>query len=358
MSQRKTVPDRARRAVLAGSAAALAMPQLWVGRAAAAERLLVRTPGGSYDEKRQKTVYEPFRKDTGIEIVPVASSAGKLVAMFKAGRPDLDIIETGPDILWLLEDAGALVPIPYEQFKFTDPADVEPLAKQRFHVGMTTYADVLGYNTQAYNAQTVPKSWAEFWNAKAFPGPRGLADMQSGVPNLEFALLADGVAPDKIYPIDIERAFTSLSRIRPSVVKFWDSGALSAQLLVDRETVLSSIWSSRAQAVRDKGAPVAIQWNQNLVNLTATAITKSARNVDAARMFVDYTLSPAVQQRWLNANNEFPINRKAYATMSKELIDPQSGKPWTVSQGVMKNARWWADNRQKVSERWGRWILG
>lgn len=358
MSQRKTLAVSRRRAVLGVGAAALAMPHLWVGRAAAAEKLLVRTPGGSYDEKRQKTVYEPFRKDTGIEVVPVASSAGKLVAMFKAGRPDLDIIETGPDILWLLQDAGALVPIPYKDFKFTDPADIEPSAKTEYHVGMSTYSDVLGYNTQAYNAQTVPKSWAEFWNAKAFPGARGLADMQSGVPNLEFALLADGVAPDKIYPIDIERAFKSLSRIRPSVVKFWDSGALSVQLLADKETVLSSIWSSRAQAARDKGAPVAIQWNQNLVNLTSTSITKSARNLDAARMFVDYTLSPAVQERWLSANNEFTINRKTYKTMPRDLVDPQTGKPWTVSQGVMKDARWWADNRQKVGERWSKWIIG
>ncbi|KAB2876766.1 MAG: ABC transporter substrate-binding protein, partial [Burkholderiaceae bacterium] len=78
MSQRKALSVRRRRAVLAGGAAALALPQLWVGRAAAAERLMVRTPGGSYDEKRQKTVYEPFQKETGIEVVPVASSAGKL----------------------------------------------------------------------------------------------------------------------------------------------------------------------------------------------------------------------------------------------------------------------------------------
>lgn len=352
----KHIPNRLRRRTLGVAGAALAMPALWLG-ARAVEKLLVRTPGGSYDEKRQHTVYEPFRKETGIEVVPVPSSAGKLVAMFKAGRPDLDVIETGPDILWLLEDAGALAPIPYNEFKFTNPDDIEAFAKTRFHVGMTSYSDVLGYNTKAYSADKVPRSWAEFWDAKAFPGPRGMADMQSGVPNLEFALLADGVAPDKLYPIDIERAFKSLSRVRPAVVKFWDSGALSVQLLADGETVLSTIWSSRAQGARDKGAPVAIQWNQNLVNLTSTSIVKNTRNPSAARLFVDYTLSPAVQERWLNANREFPINRKAYAGLAKELLDPDTGKPWTASRGIPKDARWWADNRQRVSERWGKWII-
>ncbi|MCC6193238.1 MAG: ABC transporter substrate-binding protein, partial [Burkholderiales bacterium] len=301
--------------------------------------------------------YEPFRKETGIEVVPVPSSAGKLVAMFKAGRPDLDVIETGPDILWLLEDAGALAPIPYHEFKFTDPADLEPFGKTKFHVAMTVYADVLGYNTKAVSADKVPRNWAEFWDGKAFPGRRGLADMQSGVANLEFALLADGVAPDKIYPIDIPRAFKSLSRVKPYVVKFWDSGALSAQMLTDGETVLSAIWSSRAQAARDKGAPVAIAWNQNLVNLTSTSIVKDTRNMNAAKMFVDYTLSPKVQERWLGANRELPINRKAYGSIAPELIDPASGKPWTTSRGIVKDARWWADNRQRVSEAWSKWVI-
>ncbi|GAB1389684.1 MAG: hypothetical protein AMXMBFR78_20510 [Rubrivivax sp.] len=349
--------DPRRRRVVGSGCAALAVPALWLRGARAAEQLMLRTPGGSYDEKRVKTVYEPFRKETGIEVVPVPSSAGKLVAMFKAGRPDLDLIETGDDILWLLEDAGALAPIPYKEFKYTDPEDVEAWARRSYHVAMTSYADVLGYNTTSYSADKIPRSWAEFWDAKAFPGPRGLSDMQAGVPNLEFALLADGVAPDKLYPIDVERAFKSLSRVRPSVVKFWETGAMAAQMLADGETVLSAISNSRVQAIRDKGGPVGIGWNQNLVNVTATAITKTARNPAAARLFVDYVLSPAVQERWLNADREFPINRKAYGGVSKDLVDPETGKPWTVSRGITKDARWWADNRQRVSERWSKWII-
>lgn len=346
-----------RRKLMLGAAVTIVAPHVWIRSAAAAERVMVRTPGGTYDERRIKTVYEPFRAETGIEVVPVASSAGKLVAMFKAGRPDIDVIETGDDILWLLEDAGALLEMPYGEFKFTDPNDLEPGLKRKFHAGMSPYSDVLGFNTTAYAAGKEPKSWTEFWDAKAFPGPRGLADMQSGVPNLEFALLADGVPADKIYPIDVDRAFKSLSRIRPSVVKFWDSGALSAQMLADKETVLSSIWSSRAQAAMDKGAPVAIQWNQNLVNLTATAITKNAGNMKAAKLFVDYTLSAPVQARWLSAAKDIPANKKAYGSIAKELIDPATNLPWTTSKGFIKNARWWADNRQVVSDAWSKWVI-
>lgn len=346
-----------RRAFLAAVSVGLAAPAIAPSHARSAQEVLVRTPGGSYDEHRRKAIYEPFFKETGIRVVPVASSAGKLVAMFKAGQMDLDVIETGDDILWLLEDAGALAPMPYGSFTRTDPAEIGAAFRRKHHVGLTVYADVMGFNTKAYPMGREPKNWAGFWDATAYPGPRGLADMSAGVPNLEFALLADGVKPDAIYPIDVERAFRSLSRIRPHVAKFWTSGAMAAQMLADKEAHLSAIWSSRANAARAEGAPVAIQWNQNLVNLTATAITATARNMEAATKFVDYSLSAEVQSRLVAVSKDIPVNEKAYGAIAPELIDPATRLPWTASKGMVKNTRWWADNRQAVSEIWAKWVL-
>ena len=40
-----------------------------------------------------------------------------------------------------------------------------------------------------------------------------------------------GVPMDKIYPVALDRAFRSLSRIRAAIPKFWDTGALSAGCL-------------------------------------------------------------------------------------------------------------------------------
>lgn len=345
-----------RRSILAAGAAAV-MPAIWASRARAAQDVFVRTPGGAYDELRAELVYKPFFRETGIRVVPVASNAGKLVAMFKAGRPDIDVIETGQDILWLLQDAGALLEMPYDRFKYTDPNDIEAAYRQKFHCGLAVYADVLGFNTTAYAAGKEPKSWSQFWDTKAFPGPRGLADMSAGVPNLEFALLADGVAADKIYPIDIGRAFRSMSRIKPAIAKFWTSGALATQMLADKEVVLSTIWSSRAYMARAAKAPIAAQWNQNLVNLTSTAVTKSTRNREAALRYVDYSLSPPVQARMVKASMDIPANRKAYGTIPPELIDPATKQPMTTARGILKNSRWWADNRVKVSDQWAKWIL-
>ncbi len=346
-----------RRRLLAGSAALLATPAILTRPARAAQQLMVRTPGGAFDDVKRKTVYDPFQAETGIEIVTVPSTLGKMLAMFKAGQVDLDCIDTANDALLQLEEAGVLAPIDYKAFKYTDPADIEPSFKMDYQVGSFAYAFVLAYNTSVFPAGKEPKSWAEFWDLKAFPGPRTLAGMESGAPNLEFALIADGVPKEKVYPIDINRAFKAMSRIKPAVAKFWDTGALSSQMMADKEAVLGVLWNTRVQAAIDGGAPLGIQWNQNQVLVQSYGIPKGAKNADGALRFVDYSLSPVVQARWLAAYKAIPVNKKAYSSTNKELIDPATNTPWTVSKGFVNDIHWWAQNRAKVNQAWSNWVL-
>lgn len=137
----------------------------------------MRTPGGAFDEVKKKTVYDPFREATGIEIVPVASTAAKLLGMFKAGQVDIDVIDTADDVLLQLERAGALEPMPYKDFKYTNPDDVEKSVRLDYQVGSFVYAFLLGFNTSAYAVGKEPKNWAEFWDVKAFPGTRTYPQM-------------------------------------------------------------------------------------------------------------------------------------------------------------------------------------
>jgi len=341
----------------ASTGLALAAPVIWTRRATAATQLVVRTPGGAFDEVKKRLVYDPFREATGIEIVPVASTAAKLLAMFKAGQVEIDVIDTGDDVLLNLEQAGDLEPIPYKDFKYTDPADIEASVKRELQVGSFVYAFIMGYNTSVYATGKQPKSWTEFFDIKAFPGARTLADMASGAPNLEIALLADGVPMDKLYPIDIARAFKVMSRIKSSVPKFWDTGALSAQMLSDKEAVLAVLWNTRAQVAADGGAAIAVNWNQNQILAQAYGISKGTPKMAEGVKFIDYSLSPEVQSRWLNAYKAIPVNRKSYGATAPSLLDPDTKTPWTVSKGFRNDIEWWAANRAKVSTAWNKWVL-
>ena len=349
-----------RRHVLSGTAAALATASLysvWPRRASAAGKIVLRTIGGAYEEAVVKAIVEPFTKATGIEVVKVPATLGKLLAMFESGNIELDVVDAGELGMISLSQKGALEKINYKGWKLANPDDMDPVVRRDEMVGDIYFSSVLGYNTQSFPTGKQPRSWAEFWDLKKFAGSRMLADLASGNIDLEFALLADGVPKDKLYPLDIERGFKSLDRVRPAIRKFWDTGALSAQMLVDKEVVLGSIWNGRLQAVADKGAPLAIEWNEASLQSQYWGVLKGAKNADNAQRFVDFACQPELQANLAKVIPYGPTNRQAFKSIPADIAARLPSSPEHRAKAFLQNGKWWADNRAKVSERWSQWLL-
>ena len=96
-----------------------------------------------------------------------------------------------------------------------------------------------------------------------FPGKRAIYKWVSvGAP--EIALLADGVAPEKLYPLDLDRVFAKLDTIKKEIV-WWGSGAQSQQLLASGETPIGMFWNGRIYAMQKDGpSSVGIGWHQHI----------------------------------------------------------------------------------------------
>src|SRR5437762_42994 len=184
-----------------------------------------------------------------------------------------------------------------------------------------------------------------------------LAMFESGNIDLEFALLADGVPKDKLYPLDIERGFKSLDRVRPAIRKFWDTGALSAQMLADKEVVLGSIWNGRLQAVADKGAPLAIEWTEASLQSQYWGVLKGAKNTENAQRFIDFACQPELQANLARLIPYGPTNRQAFKSIPADVAARLPSSPEHKARAFLQNGKWWADNRAKVSERWSQWLL-
>lgn len=128
---------------------------------------------------------------------------------------------------------------------------------------------------------------------KNFPGTRALRNDPTTV--LEAALLADGVARDKLYPLDVDRAFRKLEEIKPHVTVWWTSGGQSAQLLHDGEVDMTMIWNGRASAVMKDDPDVAFTFNDGILQNTQLCILKNAPNLSDAVRFVNAAVSPELQ---------------------------------------------------------------
>lgn len=223
------------------------------------KKLVVSNSGGAYNDALTKAIYEPFAKETGITVTTVNYQSAQIIAQVKQGRPQVDLLDN--TLLNFQKMAGleCLEPVDHDRLKSVKGAGIAEHNLPEHAVGKNVWASVMAYRTDSL--KRVPKSWADFWNTDAFSGPRSLQSADADLPELEFALLADGVPLDRLYPLDVDRAFASMSRIRGDVKKFWNTGALPAVLLGRKEVVMTSMWGGRADELIKQGQPVAYQWN-------------------------------------------------------------------------------------------------
>lgn len=126
------------------------------------------------------------------------------------------------------------------------------------------YGTVFGYDTT--KLPEGPTTINDFFDLAKFPGKRGL--WKNPDVNMEWALIADGVAKEDVYkvlatPEGVDRAFAKLDTIKSEVV-WWEAGAQAPQLLADGQVVMTSAWNGRLQAAIDKeGKPFKIVWGSS-----------------------------------------------------------------------------------------------
>src|SRR5215510_3268549 len=141
---------------------------------------------------------EPFTAQTGIEIKTVPGvSFAKLKAQVQTKNFEWDVINLGDVEYGQAVLEGLLEKVDRDAAK----ADQLPAHMVR-DFGITSYS--LGTNL-VYRKDKFPnggpQSWADFWDVRKFPGSRCLYDRSFSC--LAFALLADGVPADKLYPMDV-----------------------------------------------------------------------------------------------------------------------------------------------------------
>ncbi len=172
----------------------------------------------------------------------------QIKAQAATGKPIWDVVDTPTSNCLRGGREGLLEKLDFA--KLPNAAAMPEKYRTPYSVAYEFYSTVIGYNKKTL--KKTPQSWADFWNVKAFPGTRALRNDPQTV--LEAALLADGVSRDKLYPLDVDRAFKKLQQIKPDITVWWTSGGQSAQLLHDGEVDMTMIWNGRASA-RAQGQP-------------------------------------------------------------------------------------------------------
>ncbi len=321
------------------------------------KELVVVATGGAFEQALRKNFYEPFAEKTGAHIRPVAASNAetwtKVKAMREANAIGWDIVTAWPEDL--VAQADSLVKLDCSRLSNLASEAVEGACTE--HGLLRTMGGVsIVYDAKQF-PQGGPQTWADFWDVKRFPGPRAMPNAGAPWWPLMAALMADGVPQDKLFPLDLDRAFKKLDELRPSITVWWRTGDQSMQLLRSGEIVMAMMWSGNGFVLKDQGMPVSVVWNQAVPNIAYWSVLKGGANEDKAYAFLDYFLTrPEAHLAFVNAFKYDTSNRNMLALLTPEDRGTRGSAPENMAKMAVIDPTWIAANRAAVIERWNRWL--
>ena len=336
--------------------ATLLAAQLISTAAFAADPLSVMSFGGAYQEAQRKAVFESYTAKTGrpVSEQEYGGEIAKIKAMIDSGNTTLDVIDVDAPTLLQGCDEGIFQQIPWE--KIGPRSEWIDGTSSDCGVGTIVYSTVLSFDSARLT--TPPTRLADLFDLKTFPGKRGL--WKNPATNLEFALLADGVAPTDIYKMlgtqqGVDRAFAKLDTIKSQIV-WWEAGAQAPQLLASGEVALTTAWNGRIFNANKEGRKFGIVWDNQILDTDFWVIPKGAKDVEASVDFIRFAVEPKI----LAATTKYIPYGPVRSSATPEIA-PENAKDLPTSAQNLKayltlDNAFWADHGDEIRKRFTTWL--
>ncbi len=324
------------------------------------EEVVIASTGGAYDKALRDAWFDPFTKETGITVKTVAATnaemRAKAAAMVKTGNVSWDLYMQGeiqamsPQHLETAQDISDFCR------NFDGREDLVADSCLAGGMRLQSTATLLVYD-RSDAAAPVPETWADMWDTKRFPGGRAFPNFDDPWRVLAAALLADGVPRDRLFPLDVDRAFAKLDKIRPAVSLWWKTGDQSVQGFRNKDYSLGQIWLTRATALKAEGYQIGWSYKAAFLVGDRVALVKDAPNRENALKLMAYWLNnPKAQARACELLSCTPPSNLAIEMMSAEARASMPSPVDIEEHIIVPDAEWINANAPQLLERWNAWI--
>jgi putative spermidine/putrescine transport system substrate-binding protein len=329
----------------------------------AAQDLTVTSFGGAYGAAQQKHMIDPYVAQSGANILfeDYGGGVAEMKAQSESGNIQWDVVDIEVIDLERACSEGYVAVIDHSMLPPGDdgtPAseDFIPEALHECGVGNIVWSIIFAHANDAYPAGG-PKTIADFFNTDAFPGKRGLRKRPQV--NMEWALLADGVAPEDVYELlateeGQSRAFAKLDTIKDDIV-WYDSWSQAPVLLNDGGAQMVQSANGRIfAAIKDENAPFTMVWDSHVYDLDVWAVMEGTEKKDAALDFIKF----ATQTVPLSGMQDVaygPTRKSAQALLPEEV--KQDLPTAHLDEGLKADGIFWADFGESLGEKFNEWLL-
>jgi iron(III) transport system substrate-binding protein len=251
-----------------------------------------------------------FEKATGTRVAVIQKATGEMLAQIKAERenPKGDVWWAGPGDSYLQAAEEGLL----DAYRSPKVAELQPWAQKISDISKDRVSGIyggiiaLGYNTEVMGKKKlpVPRCW------KDLVDPVYKGEIMFGNPNSSgtaYLMLATLV---QVFGEDA--AFKYLREVHPNVNQYARSGIGPMTAVTRGETAIGSTVLHGVINEIVRGFPVepVLPCEGVGYEVGSTAVIKGARNLDAARKFVDFALSVDGQKVGLEVKEfAIPTNR-------------------------------------------------
>jgi putative spermidine/putrescine transport system substrate-binding protein len=342
---------------LAAGVAAMALGLIQPA-AAQDNELTIVSWGGAYQRSQEETYYKPFTKETGTKITEeeYGGEIAKIRAMVEANNVTWDVVDVDTQTALAACAEGILEEIDYSKVG-VDKSKM--IGGDQFDCAVPTilYSTIFAYD--ADKLKDGPKTVADLFDLKKFPGKRAL--QKNPFINLEWALMADGVAAKDVYkvlntPEGVDRAFKKLDTIKKDVV-WWEAGAQTPQLLADGQVVMGSTWNGRIfDAIHNDHKNFVIVWDGQAPDYDLWAIPKGTPRLDLAYKFVAFATDPQNMKNQSKYISYGPGNKDAVPLIAPDILKDLPSAPENMKNAINVDVQFWADKGEELRERFNAWL--
>lgn len=323
---------------------------------AQARDLTVVSVGGALQDAYRKAYWQPYAKAKNEKLTEDSNQVGltKIKAMVESNNVIWDAVQMDEEDVVNGCDQGLLEEIDWKA-QAANTKDIPASMIHRCGVASMLWSKVLSYDRK--RIADGPKSWADFWDVKKWPGKRGLR--KQAKQTLEIALMADGVAAKDVYKVlatkaGQDRAFAKLDQLKPHI-QWWESGAQPIEWLASGAVAMSSAYTGRIDAANKEGKQLAAVWKNQIYGPTFWVVVKNAPNKAKAVDIINFMSDAKNQKVFAETIPYGPVNTRTQPLLSAEVLKNLPNAPQNLDGELLQNTAFWADHLDELQQRFAQW---
>lgn len=324
-----------------------------VAGTATARDLTIVGFGGGFQDSAREHLFKTFGENKGITVADDVYNGemAKIYAMAEAGSTTIDVIMVeAPELVRGCED-GVFAPLDYS---IVDKSKFVETAVHECGVGGAGWGVTVFYDKARHAVG--PETIQDFWDVEKFPGKRSL---RTGPKiTLEVALMADGVAADKVYdvlstPEGVDRAFAKLDEIKDDIV-WWKSGAQPLQFIGSGEVDYAFGYTGRIIRANSEGADYDMNWDTLVYSVDYWAVVEGTPFRTEAMEMVDWITDAGPLRNQSSVYPSSPANKEI--NQDPEIRKSNPGMVLNhADEGLFISTEFWIVNGDDLEARFTSW---